>query len=135
MSKTPHPNIEFTVRRTAPRAPIELDVSYHAGARDADRTGNLSGTGVFIRCAEPLPMGTEQHFLLHLPNLERPLSVPGVVRWAIEPGQASDQDSGMGVEFIFRSEEERQALRRVVDDLIQDTLAAELYALLGGGRD
>lgn len=127
-------DLSFTVRRAAPRAPIEVDVTYHAGDRSAERTGNLSGTGVFIRCTTPLPVGTRERFMLHLPNLPQPLSVPGVVRWAIAPGQAADQASGMGVEFLFATEGERQALRGVIDDLIQDTLAQELYNTLRGKK-
>lgn len=134
MSKPRRP-IEFTVRRTAPRAPIEVEVGYQGGDRVAHRSGNLSGTGVFIRCAAPLPVGTQQKFLLHLPNLPQPLSVPGIVRWAVSPGRAVDQESGMGVEFVFNSETERQILRRLVDELIQDTLASELFARIKGEED
>jgi type IV pilus assembly protein PilZ len=111
-------------QRAHARLPIEIKVEYRRlNAFIADFTRDLSGGGLFIRTGHPLPVDTECLFTLELPNLEEPISLRGIVRRVVEEGE----EPGMGVELLFDDEEERRALRAVVDDLMVTHLGEALY--------
>jgi type IV pilus assembly protein PilZ len=127
-------------KRQYARAPVELRVEYRRmNAFFADYTRDISGKGIFIRSEHPLESGTECLFTLTLPRLPQPLSLKGVVRWAVQPpadpnASREEDPPGMGVEFVFDDEEERDAFRTVVDDLLYDELGETLFARLVASR-
>ena len=111
-------------KRAEPRAPIELRVDYEVlNMFFQDYTKNISKGGTFVRTEHPLPVGTEFVFLLHITRLDRTLELVGKVSWRVEPAEATeDKPAGMGIEFLYRSDEERER----IDSLVRDMMRTEL---------
>ena len=101
-------------RREASRAPIELKVEYKKlNTFFADYTRNISKGGTFIkwvvREGQPIP-----------------------------PEAGSEHEPGMGIRFLYESEEERRAIESVVERLMIDSLGQLIYSKLMSadrGRD
>lgn len=122
-------------RRFDPRGPIELKVEYERlNAFFADYTKNISRGGTFIQTRKPLPVGTEFLFLLFVPTLERPLEIRGRVKWIVEPAQdgvgADGSPAGMGIRFVYASDDERKQIERLVERLMVDSLGHAVYRKL-----
>lgn len=114
-------------KRQAPRVPIEIRVEYRRlNAFIADFTRDLSGKGLFIRSDRPLEVGTECLFTLTIPKLDSAISLRGVVRRSIPPGEG-EEEAGMGIELLFDDEAERAALDTVLDDLMFEHLGGALF--------
>lgn len=110
--------------------PIEIKIQYkRINAFITDFTRDISGGGVFVRCDQPLPLGTEALFTLAIPRLEQPLTLRGVVR-RIVPADSTSADPGMGIELLFDDADERNALKRVVDALMIEHLGEALFRRL-----
>ena len=120
---------ETEERRTGPRTPIELKVEYkRLNSFFADYTKNISRGGTFIRTDRPLEIGTDFLFKLVIPSLAEPLVLTGKVQWVITPAQAGrDQESGMGIGFVFESEADRERILGVVERLMREQLGPVLY--------
>ncbi|MCB9540912.1 MAG: TIGR02266 family protein [bacterium] len=113
-------------QRKAPRAPIEIKVEYRRlNAFIADYTRDLSRGGMFIETERPLASGDECLFTLHVPKLDEPITLRGVVRRVEAPG--GHAPPGMGIELLFADDAERDALRQVVDGLMVEHLGMALY--------
>jgi|SRR5690606_22182790 len=133
-------------RRGEVRQPIELKVEYkRLNAFFADYTKNISRGGTFIQTSKPLPVGTEFVFKLYVPNLDQALQIRGQVKWIVEPGQEEDTPErsapGMGIRFIYATDEERQHVEHLVEQLMVDSLGQLVYSKLmarggekGGGE-
>jgi type IV pilus assembly protein PilZ len=125
-------------RSLDPRRPIELKVEYERlNAFFADYTKNISRGGTFIQTRKPLPVGTEFSFLLYVPTLDQPLEIRGEVKWVVEPGQPGDgaEPPGMGIRFVYASEEEQRNVERMVERLMVDSLGHAVYRrLMAHGR-
>lgn len=109
-------------RRQHLRSPVELRVEYFLLDKFiADYTRNISKGGVFIRSKQQLEVGTEIAFRLHVPPLEEPLALRGRVAWVRDEVSAADagKAAGMGVEFIYASEEEQQRTVRTMEALLR----------------
>jgi type IV pilus assembly protein PilZ len=130
-------------RREATRAPIELKVEYKKlNTFFADYTRNICKGGTFIKTRKPLDEGTEFMFKLIVPRLEQPLVLRGEVRWVVREGQprpaeapAADertQGPGMGIRFLYGSDDERRAIEHIVERLMIDSLGQLLYSKLMG---
>ena len=116
-------------KRTVPRAPIEIQVEYeHLNALASDYTKNLSRGGAFIQTETPLDIGTRCYFTLVIPALENPLRLEALVMHH-EP---KDDVLGMGVQFIFSSDEETQAFHTVLDKIMFELLGEQLFNRLKG---
>lgn len=116
----------MATQRSAPRAPIEIKVEYRRlNAFIADYTRDLSRDSLFIATDRPLPEGERCLFTLHIPTIDAPVSVDGVVRTVVEAG--GDGQPGMSVELLFDDDEERKALATVVDGLMIEHLGMALY--------
>jgi type IV pilus assembly protein PilZ len=108
-------------RRAHRRVPIELKVEY----KDLDQflieyTRNISRGGVFIRSDAQLARGTKLVFHLHVPGLSAPLAIKGRVAWVRPAGYLTDgENPGMGIEFIYDTEDERAHVEETVETLIQ----------------
>jgi type IV pilus assembly protein PilZ len=107
-------------RRMHPRAPIELKVEYRRlNTFFSDYTKNISRGGTFIGTQRPLPIGTEFVFALAVPTLEEPLRLNGRVMWIVTAEEASRANpAGMGIEFLYASEEERVEKEAAVERLL-----------------
>jgi uncharacterized protein (TIGR02266 family) len=106
-------------KRKHPRIELILKVDYES-AEDflADYASNASGSGIFIATNKPFKNGESVAFNISFPRLLAPISCRGVVRWRRTPEQASEENpAGIGIEFIFESEEEAQRIRDLVDKL------------------
>lgn len=115
-------------RREEGRAPIELNVSYkRVNSFFADYTRNISRGGTFIATSRPLRLGTAFVFALEVPGLEEPLRLNGRVIWTTEAEDASKANpAGMGIEFQYENDAERQATMQVVERLLERELGVDL---------
>jgi type IV pilus assembly protein PilZ len=105
------------------RAPIELKVDYKKlNSFFADYTKNISKGGTFIKTQKPLPLGTRFLFKLTVPQRPAPFELQGEVVWA----NAAGADAGMGIRFIYGSDAERGEFEAVVEQLMTESLGAEL---------
>jgi type IV pilus assembly protein PilZ len=126
--------------RSESRRPIELKVEYERlNAFFADYTKNISRGGTFIHTPRPLPVGTEFLFLLFVPTLERPLEIRGQVdsvMTARRETDATDAPIGMGITFVYDSDDERHHFERAVERLMVDSLGHLVYRkLMARARD
>ncbi len=114
-------------RRDAGRTPIELKVEYKKlNTFFADYTRNISKGGTFIKTRKPLDEGTEFVFKLSVPKLAEPLAIRGAVKWVVREGD----DAGMGIRFLYASDQERKAVESVVERMMIDSLGQLIYAKL-----
>lgn len=124
-------NTSGSDRRQHARAPLELKVEYtRLNAFFADYTKNISKGGTFIRTTQPLAPGTEFVFTLRIPSVEQPLSLRGEVVRVVSPEEAASTpgtDPGMGIRFLFASEEERRGIEIAAERLMKDSLGDHNY--------
>jgi type IV pilus assembly protein PilZ len=106
-------------KRRTERKPIELQVEYkRLNTFFSDYTKNISKGGTFIKTKNPLDVGTVFVFRLLVPSLGTPFELRGVVKWTQETGN----EPGMGIEFVFESEESRRALQETVEKLMSESI-------------
>jgi len=114
-------------RRQHARARVEIEVEYFLLDKFiSDYTRNISQGGLFIRSERLLERGTELSFKLNVPRLDEPLEVKGRVAWVrtAEQAEREAKEPGMGVQFVYDSDEDRQLVERTVRDLIEDRAPA-----------
>ena len=119
------------------RVPIELRIDYRKmNTFFADYTKNISKGGTFIKTEKPLGVGTRFIFSLSLPDLEEPVKLSGEVRWVRKPGDPpsddGNADSGMGIRFVYDSEEERLKFESTVEAMMRESLGEDLCERLLG---
>lgn len=93
----------------------------------ADYTTNFSKGGMFIKSGHPLSEGTRCLFRMALPGFEEPLELLGEVIWRNTPHDYQNptiSETGMGIRFIFSSEQERDALANFVNEMVRPRLLA-----------
>jgi type IV pilus assembly protein PilZ len=101
----------------------------------ADYTKNISNGGTFISTERPLEVGTDFVFKLGVPGLAEPLVLRGKVQWAVTREEAGEErEPGMGIGFVFDSEDERQRVETTVEKLMVESLGPALYQKLLGRR-
>lgn len=116
-------------RRIEVRSPIELKVEYkRLNTFFADYTKNISRGGTFIKTTRPLPVGTEFLFKLFVPGRQAPLTIHGEVQRIIE--DASDDEAGMAIKFVYREGDPQSEIARVVEGMMTESLGPRLYAKL-----
>jgi type IV pilus assembly protein PilZ len=109
------------------RAPIELKVDYKKlNSFFADYTKNISKGGTFIKTKKPLPIGTRFLFKLTVPQRPIPFELLGEVVWANGDGE----EAGMGIKFVYTDDSQRSDFENVVEQLMADSLGAELAGRL-----
>ena len=118
-------------REAGDRAPIELRVDYkRLNTFFADYTRNISKGGTFIRTTRPLDVGTEFTFILALPQ-DQQLELTGEVKWVVQPADATDENpAGMGIQFVFRNDDERLRVEEYVSELMHAALGPNLASRL-----
>ncbi len=128
--------------------PIALRIEYtRINSFFADYARNISKGSTFVKTDRPVGVGTRFLFTFRLPPL--PLAIPdtatrqthaaevgddgqvlpllGVVRWVTSAKQAgTTTPPGMGIEFLFADEDERDAIRAWVLSLMQQVLGPQL---------
>ena len=121
-------------RRESGRAALELPVEYdRLNALLSDYTHNISRGGTFIRTDRPRGVGTVLSFTIRAPELGEPIVLRGVVRWVVQPGQAtSDQPTGMGIAFVYEAPDGREALEARLDRLMVQSLGPTAFEQLMG---
>jgi uncharacterized protein (TIGR02266 family) len=82
-----------------------------AGARRELLTDNLSEGGLFLRTADPKPVGTPIRFEFALRDGGPPIRGAGIVRW-VETDRA--KSPGMGIRFTELDAEGRRELRSIL---------------------
>lgn len=119
-------------RRDSGRAILELPIEYEQlNPFLSDYTHNISRGGTFIRTERALPIGAELSFRIRAPNLGDPLILRGMVRWVVQPAEASPQlPAGMGIAFVYDSPEHRRELEARIDRLIVEVLGQAAFAKL-----
>jgi type IV pilus assembly protein PilZ len=118
-------------KRGENRAPITLRVEYkRINTFFADYTKNISKGGTFIRTLRPLEIGTEFMFVLSLPEAVE-LELRGVVKWVIPEGDGTDEKpAGMGIQFVFADDAQRDAVDAVVAGMMHESLGPVLAGKL-----
>lgn len=113
--------------RQYPRAPIELKVDYKKlNSFFADYTKNISKGGTFIKTKKPLPLGTRFLFKLSVPQRADPFELLGEVVWSTVEGD----EPGMGIKFVYSDDRQRTDFEAVVEQLMADSLGADLAGRL-----
>ncbi|AKU91314.1 TIGR02266 family protein [Vulgatibacter incomptus] len=116
------------------RIPIELKVNYRRlNTFLSDYTRNISRGGTFIRTEKPLAVGTLFRFTLSVPTRPSPFELVGEVVWA----RSGEADPGMGIRFVYTSDEERRSTEESMERLLVENLGASLSEKLlsrGTGR-
>jgi type IV pilus assembly protein PilZ len=135
MAEAEHPEPEQTgdEKRTDDRAPITLKVDYkRLNTFFADYTKNISKGGTFIRTSKPLAVGTEFVFVLTLPEPSLDgagikLELTGQVKWVVTAEEATaESPQGMGIQFLYKTETERERVASFVADLMRTALGPHL---------
>jgi uncharacterized protein (TIGR02266 family) len=89
--------------RTLPRVPVQLRVRFESIESLEDQLAlNLSSGGMFVRCAEPPPLGAEVQLLIELPGSAEKLACRSQVvhRVVQEQARTTGQVAGVGVQFL-----------------------------------
>jgi type IV pilus assembly protein PilZ len=125
------------------RAAVTLRVGYtRLNTFFADYTKNISRGGTFIRTAQPLELGTEFIFELTVPRAdsddlpddapvdtkrELKIKLTGTVKWIVSEAEATpDKPAGMGIQFVFKDDTERDRVQAMVTDLMKASLGEHL---------
>jgi len=97
-------------RRSSPRIPLGVPVSYRAGQRIAGAvTLNVAKGGLAIRTMNPVARGTPIHVKFQLPGITAGIEASGRVTW-------SDRKVGMGVQFEQVAPTHQAVLDAFVDE-------------------
>jgi quercetin dioxygenase-like cupin family protein/Tfp pilus assembly protein PilZ len=94
-------------RRRSVRIKKPLEIIYSAESPPiAARVDDISETGVFVETTDPLPVGGQIEFALHLPDqaADEPIRGEGIVVW-------TDPATGTGIEFKDLSDEDRERIK------------------------
>ena len=89
-------------------------------------TANVSAGGMFVQLRDPKPVGTRLRFWLTLPDQEQPASGYGEVVWIRVRRPAQGGSSGVGIEFRYLSDQDRERIISEVDRVLEEmTLTQE----------
>jgi type IV pilus assembly protein PilZ len=93
----------------------------------ADYTKNISKGGTFIKTGRPLPVGTRFVFALAVPALSEPVTIDGEVTSVLGAEQAGEGDEpGMGIRFLFASDDQRREFEALVERMMEESLGAHV---------
>ncbi len=101
--------------RALPRVPVQLKVRFDSVEALEDQLAiNLSAGGMFVRCAEQAPLGTEVQLVIELPGVAPPLLCLAVVAHRVvqEQARTSGQVAGVGVQFLDSDDRFRESVDR-----------------------
>ncbi|MCX7957947.1 MAG: TIGR02266 family protein [Deltaproteobacteria bacterium] len=117
-------------RRESARFPIEIPVKYsHTNTFFYDYINNISLGGTFIKTSSFLPIGTRFRFIIGLPEIDTDIVLNAEVVWIREKEEVSGKNiapQGMGIKFIFESEEEQKRFSEKIEKLMRKQLGDKL---------
>ncbi len=104
------------IERSHERVPSKLKVKVKGRSlpERSERAGDLSEGGVFVAAPLVVPVGEEVVLTLRPPWSLRGFSVRGRVTW-----HRAGEERGMGVKFLFDSDEQRAKVASLVHQLAQ----------------
>lgn len=113
-------------RRGHNRAVIEIPVTYsYINTFFYDYINNISLGGTFIKTVNLLPVGTRFRFVIKLSDSPEEINLNAEVVWIREQDEQVKNSllpAGMGIRFIFSSEQERLDFQEKVERMIRDRL-------------
>lgn len=84
----------------------------------SDYLTSLGEGGIFINTRFPFEVGERLSFSISFPGLLQPHDFDGVVRWRRPVGpRTTEEQAGLGVEFVLGSDEKREELKELLDSL------------------
>jgi uncharacterized protein (TIGR02266 family) len=97
-------------RRSAPRVPLETEVSFHSETQIfVGLSGDISQGGIFLSTYQNIPIGTEVHLKFTLPN--GAVEAMGTVRWT-RPQTEGGEPPGVGISFEGLGNEARSLIEQ-----------------------
>jgi uncharacterized protein (TIGR02266 family) len=115
-------------RRGGLRLKVGVPIEYQSlGLWQESATFNLSSWGVFIRTSTPFEPGENVILRFRLPEQTQPIRAMGRVVWSnTDPGKWGG--TGMGIQFLDLSTEQRDAIERHLANLVASQLGADAEA-------
>lgn len=102
-------------QRNLPRYMKQIDITYTVAGEEYDsHTINISKTGLFIHCPEPLESGTPLKIEMNLPDDRGEVIALATVVWA---RRTEIEKTGMGVVLTSINQSSKTALNEYIDDL------------------
>jgi uncharacterized protein (TIGR02266 family) len=113
-------------RRVDPRADVNLEVRYRS-AHDfmVAYAKNISGGGICIRTAKPLPLNSEVQLRFSLPGIPDVFEIKGLVVWTNPYASQTAFPTGMGIKFLELGPDEK----KTIDDFVQSQLAGAQHGI------
>ena len=113
--------LNHSIKRKHIRAPLAITVSMYCDERHKELSAsNLSVEGIFLKTAEPYPVGTEMDLVLTVDD-EDPVELKGIVVSAHRMSADIRPESGMGITFMGIPEDVRYRLHyAVMKELTRD---------------
>ncbi len=129
-----HAMVSHDNRRNDPRYPMCVQVKYpRRNAFFFEYTRNISRGGMFIATDKPMELGERFTFELQIPGEDEPMRLVGEVRWRVTPDEVSgmkgpvkDLETGMGIAFIFDSNQDKTDFEHKVTHMLHDAFGPEL---------
>ena len=99
------------------RASVQMEVSYkESGSFIKSYIINVSGGGLFIKTATPLPLDSRVTLSLTLPEDPEIMKLEGVVVWTNPRGGKNSFPKGMGIKFIDMKKEHSEKIDKLVKE-------------------
>jgi len=102
-------------RRAEPRAEVDIEVRYRTAQEFMSAYArNISGGGIFVRTAEPLPLNQTVRLRFTLPGIPDRFDVNGIVVWSNPGSSRSSLPSGMGIKLLDLDPHSRELIDEFV---------------------
>ena len=98
-------------RREDPRIEVDIEVRYRTAQEFLSAySRNISGGGIFVRTAQPLPLNRGVRLRFTLPGIPHRFDVSGIVVWSNPGSGRSSLPSGMGIKMVNLDAQSRQLI-------------------------
>jgi len=102
-------------RREEPRAEVEIEVRYRTAQEFLSAYAkNISGGGIYVRTAEPLPLNQAVRLRFSLPGSSHQFDVSGIVVWSNPGSNHSSLPTGMGIKLVDLDPQARDLITKFV---------------------
>ena len=102
-------------RREEPRADVEVEVRYRTAQEFLSAySRNISGGGIFVRTAQPLPLNQGIRLRFTLPGISHQFDVSGIVVWSNPGSNNGSLPTGMGIKLVDLDPQSRDLLAAFV---------------------
>jgi uncharacterized protein (TIGR02266 family) len=112
-------------RREEPRTEVAIEIRYRTPREFLSAyTRNISGGGIFVRTAQPLPLNQGVRLRFTLPGISRRFEVSGIVVWSNPGSNHSSLPTGMGIRLVDLDPQSKE----IISDFVKaktGTAAAE----------